>query len=140
MDILIDMRPIEAAALWTGLLILLMTILATRVILARRSNRVLLGDGGNAEVALRGRVFGNAVEYAPLAIGGLIALSLLGMPAGWIHGLGAAFFLGRIAHAAGLSDRKPTAGRVVGMALTLLPLLAMGGMLVVHAFVHGPHG
>lgn len=138
MDMLTEMRPAQAAALWSGLLILLMVVLASRVIIYRRANKVLLGDGNNPDMLLRSRVFGNAAEYVPLGIAGLIALSLIGMPAVWLHGLGASFFLGRVVHAASLSNKRPTAGRVIGMTLTLLALLAMGGMLVVHAFVPGP--
>jgi hypothetical protein len=129
------MTPIQAAALWSGGLILLMVILAIRVVLARRSNRVLLGDGGNAEVALAGRVFGNASEYIPVGVAALIGLSVLGMPAYAVHAVGGTLFVGRLVHCISLSDRKPTAGRVLGMALTFFALLAAGGMLLVHAFV-----
>lgn len=139
MDVLTDMRPQEAAALWSGLLILLMVFLASRVIVFRRANRVLLGDGNNPEMMLRSRVFGNASEYIPLGIGGLVALAALGMPAVPLHVLGGSLFLGRLIHALSLSNKRPTVGRIVGMTLTLLPLLAMGAMLVVHAFVPGPH-
>ena len=52
-----------------------------------------------------------------------------------IHAVGGTLFLGRLAHCIGLSDKKPTAGRVLGMALTFLALSVAGGMLLVHAFV-----
>ncbi len=134
-----DMTPVQAAALWSGLQIILLVILSVRVVLARRSNRVLLGDGGNAQVTLAGRVFGNASEYIPTGIGALAVLTLLGAPAYALHAIGAMLFLGRLIHAISLSDRKPTAGRVIGMSLTYLALLGAGGMLVVHAFVGVPH-
>lgn len=129
------MTAAQAAALWSGLLILLMVILSVRVVMARRSNRVLLGDGGNAQVTLAGRVFGNASEYIPVGIAALVVLVLLGMPAYAIHAVGGTLFLGRLAHCIGLSDKKPTAGRILGMALTFLALSVAGGMLLVHAFV-----
>lgn len=129
------MTAIQAAALWSGLLVLLMVILSIRVVMARRSNRILLGDGGNAQVALAGRVFGNASEYIPVGIAALVALAALGLPAYAIHAVGGTLFLGRLVHCVSLSDKKPTAGRVLGMALTFLALLAAGGMLLVHAFV-----
>ena len=129
------MTAIQAAALWSGLLVLLMVILSIRVVMARRSNRILLGDGGNAQVALAGRVFGNASEYIPAGIAALVALTALGLPAYAIHAVGGTLFLGRLVHCVSLSDKKPTAGRVLGMALTFLALLAAGGMLLVHAFV-----
>lgn len=137
---LTDMSPIQATALWSGLMIVLLVILGARVAVARRSNRVLLGDGGNATVLLATRVFGNAAEYIPAAIGALTVLALLGMPAYVLHVLGGLLFIGRLVHAASLSTKKPTPGRVIGMTLTWLPLFIAGLMLIVHAFVGGPHG
>lgn len=139
MAILTNMSAAQATALWSGLLILLLVILGIRVALARRGNKVLLGDGGNTAVLLASRVFGNAAEYIPAAIGAMTVLTLLGMPAYIIQILGGLLFLGRVIHAASLSTVKATAGRVVGMALTWLPLFVAGAMLVVHAFVGVPH-
>ena len=130
-----QMTAVQATALWSGLMVLLLVVLGIRVALARRGNKVLLGDGGNDAVLLASRVFGNAAEYIPVAIGAMVVLTLLGMPAPVIHSLGGLLFLGRLIHAASLSTQKPTLGRVVGMILTWLPLLTAGGMLVVHAFV-----
>jgi len=135
MSELTAMSPVQAAALWSGGMILLLVVLGARVAMARRGNRVLLGDGGNAQVLLASRVFGNASEYIPAGIGALVLLAVLGMPAYVLHGLGGGLFLGRLIHAVSLSDKRPTAGRVIGMALTWLALILAGGMLVVHAFV-----
>jgi len=140
MALLTEMTAAQATALWSGLMVLLMVFLAARVITSRRANRVLLGDGGSAELALAARVFGNASEYIPAGIGAMVALTLLGIPGLAIHVIGGMLFLGRLIHAFSLSNRKPTIGRVVGMALTLLALLGAGSMLVVHAFVGSPHG
>lgn len=130
-----DMTSVQAAALWSGLLILLLVFLSGRVVMARRKHRVSLGDGGVADVTLAGRVFGNAAEYIPVGVGALAILSLLGLPAYAIHGVGGTLFLGRMLHASGLSPRGPTPGRLFGMVLTYLALLAAGAMLIVHAFV-----
>ncbi len=140
MDILTDMSAAQATALWSGLMILLLVILGIRVAMARQGNKVLLGDGGNATVLLASRVFGNAAEYIPASIGAMAVLTLLGMPSYILHVLGGLLFLGRVIHAASLSTEKPTAGRVIGMSLTWLPLFLAGGMLVVHASVGSPHG
>ena len=129
------MTAAQAAALWSGLLILLLVILSVRVVLARRKNRVVLGDGGNTDVILAGRVFGNAAEYIPVGIAALAVLTLLGLPAYAIHGVGGALLLGRVLHASGLTAGKPTPGRLGGMILTYLALITAGAMLVVHAFV-----
>ncbi len=139
MTILTDMSPAQAAALWSGAMIVLLVVLGARVAMTRRSNKVLLGDGGNARVLLASRVFGNASEYIPAGIGALALLAMLGMPAYVLHGLGGALFLGRLIHAVGMSDKRPTAGRIIGMSLTFLPLILAGAMLMVHAFVGVPH-
>lgn len=130
-----DMTAVQAASLWSGLLVLLLVLLSVRVVMARRSHRVLLGDGGVAQVTLAGRVFGNASEYIPAGIAALALLALLGMPAMAIHIIGGLLLIGRVVHAVSLSDKRPTAGRVAGMALTFLALIGAGSMLVVHAFV-----
>ncbi len=135
MSFLTQMSSAQAAALWSGLLILLMVVLSVRVVMARRSNRVLLGDGGNAQVILAGRVFGNASEYIPAGIAALAVLTLLGLPAYALHVVGVLLFAGRLIHALSLSDKTPTPGRVIGMMLTFLALILAGAMLVVHAFV-----
>ncbi len=133
-----DLSGAEAAALWSGLLVLLLVVLSIRVMVTRRRARVALGDGGHPQLILSGRVFGNAVEYVPLGIGAMAVLAVLGMPAIGIHMVGGPLFAGRLFHAAGLSDRGATLGRVVGMTLTWIALLIAGLMLVVHAFV-APH-
>lgn len=140
MNVLTDMTSVQATALWSGLMIVLLVILGIRVALARRAGKVVLGDGGNAGVLLAGRVFGNASEYIPVAIGALAVLTLLGMPAYVLHILGGVLFLGRLIHATTLSAERATLGRMVSMALTWLPLLVAGAMLIVHAFVGAPHG
>ena len=132
---LTDMTAAQAAALWSGLLILLLGVLSIRVILARRKYKVAIGDGGVPEVALAARVFGNAAEYIPVGIGALILLYHLEMPVLAIHGLGVTLLAGRTIHAVGLSGHKSTFGRVAGMVLTFVALFVAGGMLVVHAFV-----
>ena len=139
MDVLTSMTSAQATALWSGLMILWLMYLGIRVAMARRSGKVLLGDGSNTTVLLASRVFGNAAEYTPIAIGALVVLTLLGMPSYILHILGGLLLLGRLIHGFGLSTEKVTAGRIFGMVLTWLPLLMAGAMMVVHAFVGTPH-
>ena len=126
------MSLLQAAGLWSGLLILLMTVLAFRVVSNRRRHKVLFGDGGVPQVVLATRAFGNAAEYVPLGIGALILLALLDYPLWAVHGLGATLLAGRIIHGFGLSyGRGPGPGRLIGMMLTLLPLIVTAGALVI---------
>ena len=136
---MIEMTAAQAAALWSGLLILLLVILSFRVVMGRQKHRVVLGDGGNDDMVLRGRVFGNASEYIPVGIAALAVLTLLGLPAWCLHAVGGVLFVGRLLHATGLTASKPTPGRLLGMVLTYLALIAAAGMLIVHAFVGAAH-
>lgn len=125
----------EAAALWSGLLLLLLVVLSMRVALTRRSRRVSLGDGGDPDLALKSRVFGNAAEYIPVGVAAMAILATLGMPAVGIHMVGAPLLVGRVLHAAGLRGDRATTARVFGILLTWLSLLLAALMLVVHAFI-----
>jgi uncharacterized membrane protein YecN with MAPEG domain len=128
-----DMTALQAAGLWSGLLILVLIVLSVRVVMTRRRERVILGDGGNEQMIVAARGFGNAAEYTPLAIGALILLALTGCAIWAIHAFGAAFLVGRIVHPIGLAfgTRGPKPARVVGMFLTWLPLLAAAVGLIV---------
>ena len=127
-------ESIHAAALWSGLLILWLLGLSVLVVLRRRRHRVLFGDGANPELTTATRAFGNAAEYIPPGIGALILLALMGIPAPWVHGVGATLFVGRLIHGWGLLFLKgPSVGRILGMALTWLALVFGAAMLVVHS-------
>lgn len=131
-----DMTAIQAAGVWSGLLILVLIVLSVRVVMQRRSRRVILGDGGDEPMIVAMRRFGNAAEYTPVAIGALILLALIGWAPWVIHAVGATFLLGRIIHPMGLAFGKgPPPARVAGMTLTWLPLLAAAILLTVCPFL-----
>ena len=127
------MSPMQAAGLWSGLLILLLTILSMRVMLGRRRLRISLGDGREGELSALSRGFGNAAEYTPLMIGGLILMAQLGTGSVLIHVLGGAFFVGRLAHPLGLKADRATIARVIGMMLTWLPLIGAAVLILLAA-------
>jgi uncharacterized membrane protein YecN with MAPEG domain len=128
------MTAAEAAALWSGLLIVLFVVLSFRVTQGRRRHKVLHGDGGVAEMNMAVRIFGNAAEYAPLGVAALALLALVGASPLAIHAIGAALFVGRLLHPLGM---KPTGGvtlgRAVGMSLTWLALLGAAVALIFEA-------
>ena len=128
----LTMTAVEAAGLWSGLLVLVLITLSIRVVMTRRRQRVILGDGGDEVMIVAARRFGNAAEYTPVAMAALILLALTGCAPWVIHAIGGAFLLGRIIHPSGLAFGKgPRPARVVGMILTWLPLLAAAILLVV---------
>ncbi len=128
---------LSVAALWSGLLIIVLVILSLRVVLGRRRLRVSLGHGGNKEMEILARSFANAAEYTPVGLAALILLALMGASAMEVHVIGAALLAGRLIHPFGLAAPKaPNAARVLGMSLTWLPLLAAAALLLLTAARH----
>ena len=127
------MSAVQAAGVWSGALIVLMIALSIRVAMTRRKHKVLFGDGGSEPMMLACRAFGNAAEYVPIGIGAMILLAISGYAPWVVHAFGAAFFIGRLVHPIGLGSGKggPSVGRVVGMTLTWLPLLAVALCLII---------
>lgn len=135
MEMFNAMSALHAAALWSGLSILLLVFLSFRTIFARRSLKVSFGDGGNADLTARSRAFGNASEYIPAGLIILALLALAGFQPVWIHAMGGTLLLGRVLHAWGLVQTKqPAFGRVSGMVLTHLALITGAGALIACAF------
>ena len=135
MAVLTDMTAAQAAALWSGLLILLLGLLSIRALLVRRKYEGDLEDGDTSELAAAKRVFGNAAEYIPVSVGALILLYHLELPVMAIHTLGGTLLAARLIQAIGLGASKSNTSRTAGIVLTFIALFACGGMLVVHAFV-----
>lgn len=126
-----SMTAMQAAAFWSGLLILWLVVLSFRTIFTRRRLRVSLGDGGLPEMSTAARVFGNASEYIPPLLIGLVLMASLGLPGLWVHIAGATMLVGRLLHAWGLSQaRQPAIGRLSGMILTQLSLIGTAGALI----------
>ena len=129
---------LEWAAIYAGLNILLLLVLAVRVARGRQSKRVVLGDGGDADFIRLNRAHANAAEYIPAGIGGLILLALLepAAPTWLLHVSGVSLTLGRVIHAIGLNAGPLNTGRILGIALTWLAFLLMGVGLIYAGFAH----
>lgn len=124
---------LAAVALYAGLCMALIIVLAVRVVRRRIAGGISLGDGGDPGLAAAIRAHGNAVETIPVALVLLTIAALAGAPSIAIHALGLPLLLGRLSHAWALC--APGAGkapRVAGMALTFLSqgLAALG--LIAH--------
>ena len=123
-------------ALYAGLLAFIYIALAFRVIGLRRGRRIGIGDGGDRELARAIRVHANFAENAPLALLLIGMLELNGGPLALVHACGAALLVGRIGHAYGLSRSIGSSlGRVGGMVLTYLAMMAAGGYGLVAALL-----
>ncbi|MBV8449282.1 MAG: MAPEG family protein [Hyphomicrobiales bacterium] len=113
---------------------LMLVGLAIFVINRRRTAGVGLGDGGNKALAKAVRAHGNFTEYAPFAIAAYVLLALSGVSAVFIHVLGTVFIVGRVAHAAGLSQHEgASVGRAIGVAATMIVLIAASLRLLMGA-------
>lgn len=123
------MAPITS--LYAALTALLVIALASLVVRGRWLHRVGLGTGGSPELERAVRVHANLVEYAPIGLILLLLLELAALPAWFLHGCGAAFFLSRLLHALGLSQRSGSSpGRYLGTLGTWLVIIVMAAVLL----------
>ena len=108
--------------IYAAILALIYVFLSVRVIGARRSARVALGNGGNPLLLRRQRVHANFAEFVPLALILMLLAEQQATAPVKLHALGA---LLRVVHAAGVS-REPEQiwQRVTGMSLTFTSLVA----------------
>jgi len=125
-----------AAALWTALNLFVLLTLSVLVVRQRGKHKIAVGDGGVPELVRAQRAFGNASEYIPAAIAGLVALTLAGAPAPIVHAAGALLLIGRVAHAIGFSGTAGLSfGRTAGMIATWLAYVFLGVALLYVAVV-----
>jgi len=121
----------QVTALYAGLLAPLFVLLAVRVIAARYSSRVAVGDGGNALLQRRMRVQANFAEYVPFALVLMALAEGLGAAFWLLHLLGAALLAGRLSHAWGMSQaREVYAFRSAGMAMSFGVILVAAAACV----------
>ncbi len=111
---------VQAVQLYAAILGLLFVGLSARTLRLRRTLRIAIGDGGNPILLRATRVHANFAEYVPLSLLLLYFLQSQGASGWFLHLLGAALLIGRIAHAYGVSQVNENGRfRVLGMALTL---------------------
>jgi uncharacterized membrane protein YecN with MAPEG domain len=128
---MLTMTAVQAAGLWSGLLLFVLIVLSVNVVIGRNRHRVLLGDGGVEPMNVAVRAFGNAAEYIPIGIGALILMALLGAPVWLMHVVGGLLFAGRAVHPFGLSTTgRPRPARLIGMVLTYCALVTAAINLV----------
>ena len=111
-------------ALYAGLIALLYLFLSYNVVLARRSQRVSVGDGGDKLVRKRMRTHANSAEYAPIGLILLMLVEMQGMPLWLVHVFGLILLAGRLSHAYGFGSTPQIVPlRKLGMYLTLLMII-----------------
>ena len=119
---------LQITPLYAALLAGLLLYLSSRVIRARRRQRVALGPGGDPTVERAMRVHANFVEYVPFALLLLGFAEMQGAPAPLLHVVGVTLASGRLVHAFGVSQTdEDLRWRVLGMVLTFAAI-AIGAL------------
>ena len=126
------MLRLEIAALYAGVNILILLVLAVLVVAGRRKHKITLGDGANEDFTRAQRAHANAAEYIPAGLVGILILALMdpASPLWLVHAAGISLTVGRIAHGVGLHTGVLNFGRMFGMVLTWTSYLLIGGGLV----------
>ncbi|MCA8886928.1 MAG: MAPEG family protein [Hyphomonadaceae bacterium] len=126
------MLRLEIAALYAGVNILILLVLAVLVVSGRRKHKITLGDGGNEAFTRAVRAHANAAEYIPAGLVGLTLLALFdpATPTWLLHAAGISLTLGRILHGFGLHTGTLNFGRMAGMVLTWTSYALLGGGLI----------
>ena len=126
------MLRLEVAALYAGVNILILLVLAVLVVAGRRKHKITLGHGDNEAFGRAVRAHGNAAEYIPAGLVGITLLSLFdpATPIWLLHASGISLTLGRILHGWGLHTGTLNAGRMFGMVLTWIAYALIGGGLI----------
>jgi uncharacterized protein len=130
------MLRLEVAALYAGVNILILLVLAVLVMMGRQKHKIVLGDGANEQFTRAFRAHANAAEYIPAGLVGILILALLDpvIPLWLLHATGISLTLGRILHGAGLHAGALNFGRMAGMLLTWISFLLIGFGLIYAGF------
>jgi len=117
--------------IYAGICGLLLVVLYIRISQRRLATKIGVGSGGDAELEQRVRAHGNLVESAPFALILLYLIEQTGLSSTYIHVLGAAFVIARLAHAQGMSSTTGrSTGRFVGSLGTVILLFVMSLLLL----------
>ncbi len=127
---------LPVTALYAGVLAIFALILSFRAGFFRGKIGVsiLFSEPPNMELAERVRVHQNFLEYVPMILILMGAIELNGGSANFLHVIGIALILSRIAHAVGLKhDNLAHPGRLVGAGGTALITLITAGYAIWYA-------
>jgi len=127
---------VPITALYAGVLVFFALYLSFRAgsFRGKVGVSVLFGEPANMELAERVRVHQNFLEYVPMIVILMGAIELNGGSATFLHGIGIALIIARVAHAMGLKhDNMAHPGRLVGAGGTLLISVITAGYAIWYA-------
>ena len=121
---------IEITAPYAAILGLIGLVLSVQVSIHRGKSSVSLGDGGDTQLLVKIRRFGNFIENVPLALILMALAETVGLSAMWLHVAGGILILSRLIHPLGLDpDRPAAAARIIGSISSkvamLIPIVAI---------------
>ena len=111
----------QAVALWVGLNVGLMFLLAMNVVRYRRMGET--ADPARLEGAIRAH--GNNTEYVPVILLGMAMLAAMGVSVNSIHILGGGLLVSRVLHADGMQRDGVPVSRIIGNVGTWIVMLAV---------------
>lgn len=112
------------AAIYAALSSLIIVWLSLAVIRVRRSKRVSIGDGNNAELKTIMAAQFNAIEYIPVTLLLLFVVEVNGAAAWLIHVAGVSLIVGRLLHAQAIrSDNLRR--RVLATQITIYTIIGL---------------
>ena len=121
---------------YAGLCALILIWLAFKVIGRRRGAKISLSDGGDEALQRLTRAHSNAAEWMPVFLILLAGVESLGAPWFVLNLAALPFIIGRCLHGWHFATaRTDFRFRVLGMHLTLWPLLALALGGIGHGFV-----
>lgn len=127
---------LTVTALFAGVLALVYVALSVHVIRGRYTNRLALGDGGNASMNRRIRAHANFAEYVPMALILMAVNELGGVSANTLVCFGVLLLAGRISHAYSILVAEARASgshikfRQAGMAATFTVIVILALMAI----------
>lgn len=104
--------------------------LSIRIGALRTRLGISVGDGGSEALQRRMRAQLNYVENTAFVLVLIAAIELAGKGSWWLAYVGAAYFIGRLAHGFGMDGGRLQAGRLVGTLTTMLTQLGLAVVAV----------
>jgi len=107
----------------TAILLFIFIALSFNAAFIRRKSGLAVGEGDNETLLRAVRAHGNFTEFTPMFLISLIVVDQLSKNCDYVGILGLLFIIGRIFHALSMFLKKGIL-RVIGMMLTLIPLIS----------------
>ena len=107
----------------TVILLFIFIALSINAAFTRRKSGLAVGEGDNETLLRAVRAHGNFTEFTPMFLISLIVVDQLSKNCDYVGILGLLFVIGRISHALSMFLKKGIL-RVIGMMLTLIPLIS----------------